>query len=104
MKTKTSMRKLILQNTVKPFVKWAGGKGQLLSQLDRCLPVGLENREFTYVEPFVGGGAMLFHMLQKFPKIGKVVINDINSNNISYQIIYGFIRANKAKNIRDTWS
>ncbi len=37
---------------------------------------------FTYVEPFVGGGAMLFHMLQKFPKIGKVVINDINYSNI----------------------
>ena len=98
------MAKLKFHNSVKPFVKWAGGKGQLLSQLDRCLPVGLENREFMYVEPFVGGGAMLFHMLQKFPKIGKVVINDINSNNISYQIIYGFIRANKAKNIRDTWA
>ena len=42
------MRKLILQNTAKPFVKWAGGKGQLLSQLDEHLPVGLENKEFTY--------------------------------------------------------
>lgn len=62
----------------KPFLKWAGGKGQLLPQLDRHLPMGLENKEFTYVEPFVGGGAMLFHMLQKFPKIRKVVINDIN--------------------------
>ena len=62
----------------KPFLKWAGGKGQLLSQLDTHLPVGLENRKFTYVEPFVGGGAMLFHMLQKFPNIHKVVINDIN--------------------------
>ena len=72
------MVKLKFHNSVKPFVKWAGGKGQLLPQLDKCLPVGLENREFTYVEPFVGGGAMLFHMLQKFPKIGKVVINDIN--------------------------
>ena len=62
----------------KPFLKWAGGKGQLLSQLDAHLPVGLEDRKFTYVEPFVGGGAMLFHMLQKFPNIQKVVINDIN--------------------------
>ena len=49
----------------KPFLKWAGGKGQLLSQLDELLPIGLEEREFTYIEPFVGGGAMLFHMLQK---------------------------------------
>ena len=48
----------------KPFLKWAGGKGQLLSQLDEYLPVGLEDRKFTYIEPFVGGGAMLFHMLQ----------------------------------------
>jgi DNA adenine methylase len=67
-------------NTIvaKPFVKWAGGKGQLLSQLDALLPTDLSEREFTYIEPFVGGGAMLFHMLQKFPKIRKVVINDIN--------------------------
>lgn len=62
----------------KPFLKWAGGKGQLLPQLDALLPNGLDERELTYIEPFVGGGAMLFHMLQKFSNITKVVINDIN--------------------------
>lgn len=62
----------------KPFLKWAGGKGQLLSQLDSFLPQHLDDRPFTYIEPFVGGGAMLFHMLQKFPKITTVIINDIN--------------------------
>lgn len=64
--------------SAKPFLKWAGGKGQLLSQFDTLLPPGLAGKEFTYIEPFVGGGAMLFHMLQMFPKIRKVVINDIN--------------------------
>lgn len=48
----------------KPFLKWAGGKSQLLSQLDDHLPPRLEETPFTYVEPFVGGGAMLFHMLR----------------------------------------
>ena len=62
----------------KPFIKWAGGKGQLLSQLDEHLPQILNEREFTYIEPFVGGGAMLFHMLQKYPNIERVIINDIN--------------------------
>ncbi len=71
------MAKEIVTNA-KPFLKWAGGKGQLLSQLDRLLPKGIENRNFTYIEPFVGGGAMLFHMLQRFPNISRVVINDIN--------------------------
>ena len=45
----------------KPFVKWAGGKSNLLGQIDVWLPhVFLGTREVTYVEPFVGGGAMLF--------------------------------------------
>lgn len=67
-----------INSNAKPFLKWAGGKGQLLPQLDSLLPNDLEEREFTYIEPFVGGGAMLFHMLQKFPNISKAVINDIN--------------------------
>ena len=64
----------------KPFVKWAGGKGQLLPQLEAALPLQLYEKQFNYIEPFVGGGAMLFFMLQKFPNIKQVVINDINSN------------------------
>ncbi|MBO4531902.1 MAG: DNA adenine methylase [Prevotella sp.] len=72
----------------KPFLKWAGGKSQLLSQLDDHLPPRLEETPFTYVEPFVGGGAMLFHMLQKFPNITNVVINDINTYLVTaYRVI-----------------
>lgn len=71
---------ITLRNNARPFVKWVGGKGQLLLQLENQLPHELYERDFTYIEPFVGGGAMLFFMLQKFPNINKVVINDINSN------------------------
>ena len=64
----------------KPFIKWVGGKGQLLPQLENALPENLYSEDFTYIEPFVGGGAMLFFMLHKYPHIKRVVINDINSN------------------------
>ena len=67
-----------MSTEAKPFIKWAGGKGQLLSQLDEHLPTELQRQEFTYIEPFVGGGAMLFHMLRKYPNITHAVINDIN--------------------------
>lgn len=49
----------------KPFIKWVGGKSQLIEQLELLLPTDFDKMEdVTYVEPFVGGGAMLFHMLQ----------------------------------------
>jgi len=42
----------------KPFIKWVGGKGQLIKQLDAQLPADFGNWEdVTYIEPFVGGGA-----------------------------------------------
>ena len=45
----------------KPFIKWVGGKGQLIEQLEALLPADFDNWEnVTYIEPFVGGGAMLF--------------------------------------------
>ena len=67
------------RSRTKPFVKWAGGKGQLLDQLDALLPHNFHTRrDLVYVEPFVGGGAMLFHMLAKYPHITKAVINDVN--------------------------
>lgn len=73
----------------KPFVKWAGGKGQLLEQLDLLLPKDFAQRDdLTYVEPFVGGGAMLFHVLAKYPNVKAVVINDANAELIgTYEII-----------------
>lgn len=63
----------------KPFIKWVGGKGQLIEQLEALLPADFDAwKGVTYIEPFVGGGAMLFHMLQAHPNIQSAVINDIN--------------------------
>lgn len=77
-----------MNTEAKPFLKWAGGKGQLLSQLEHHLPEDLKKQDFTYIEPFVGGGAMLFHMLQRFPNIKRAIINDINSYLITaYRVI-----------------
>ncbi len=65
----------------KPFVKWVGGKGQLIEQLEALLPADFDRWEnVTYIEPFVGGGAMLFYMLQQHSNIKKAVINDINED------------------------
>ena len=85
------------QNTVvknkvviaKPFVKWAGGKGNLLQKLEALLPADFDDlQNVTYIEPFVGGGAMLFHMLTTHKNIRRVVINDINKDLIRcYQLI-----------------
>lgn len=75
--------------TPKPFVKWAGGKGNLLQQLEALLPTDFDDLEnVTYIEPFVGGGAMLFHMLQRHKCIKRAVINDINADLIRcYQLV-----------------
>ena len=63
----------------KPFIKWVGGKSQLIEQLDALLPADFNNwKNITYIEPFVGGGAMLFYMLQRYPNIQHAIINDIN--------------------------
>lgn len=65
----------------KPFIKWVGGKSQLIEQLDALLPIDFAQWEnATYIEPFVGGGAMLFYMLQRYPNIRHAVINDLNSD------------------------
>lgn len=75
--------------SAKPFIKWVGGKSQLISQLEQKLPIDFDSwKDVTYIEPFVGGGAMLFHMLQNHPNITHAVINDININLITcYRVI-----------------
>ena len=69
-----------MSTEAKPFVKWAGGKGQLLSQLAAYLPQRICMEPFTYIEPFVGGGAMLFFMLQNYGNLRRAVINDVNED------------------------
>ena len=65
----------------KPFIKWVGGKSQLISSIERSLPKAIYNTDsLTYIEPFVGGGAMLFWILGNLQNIKKAIINDINSD------------------------
>lgn len=73
----------------KPFVKWVGGKTQLLDDIRDTLPRDLSQRgEMVYVEPFVGGGAVMFWILQEFPNITRAIINDINEELIcTYRVI-----------------
>lgn len=73
----------------RPFIKWVGGKTQLLDEVRKLLPRDFAmNQHITYVEPFVGGGAVLFWILQAYPNIERAVINDINPELIcTYRVI-----------------
>ena len=63
----------------KPFLKWAGGKTQLKNVIENALPQKLYTlKSFTYAEPFIGSGAMLFWFLENFTNLKKAIINDIN--------------------------
>ncbi len=74
--------------TAKPFLKWAGGKTQLIGEIEKALPESVYKSKFTYIEPFVGSGAVLFWMLNNFQNLKKAVINDINADLINtYRMI-----------------
>ena len=64
----------------KPFLKWAGGKTQLIDQIKERLPNIIQTEKFTFIEPFVGSGAVLFWMLENFPNLENAIINDINTD------------------------
>jgi len=64
------------EKSAKPFLKWAGGKGQLLKEIEQYYP--FNNKITKYAEPFVGGGAVLFDILNRFD-IKEVYIGDINA-------------------------
>ncbi len=67
-----------MQSTAHPFVKWAGGKTQLLPEIRKHYPLRIKK----YCEPFVGGGAVLFDVLQKC-RPEKVLVNDVNEELIN---------------------
>ena len=83
---------------VKPFVKWAGRKGSLISQLKNFYPFEIDNIKIDkYVEPFVGGGAVLINILQKYD-IKEVYAFDINMDLIN---CYNVIKSNVEKLIEE---
>ncbi|MDC7226806.1 MAG: DNA adenine methylase [Spirochaetales bacterium] len=77
------MAKKKLNKLVSPIVKWVGGKRQLLKDIEKHLPQEVYNSKTTYYEPFIGGGAVLFHL-----QPNKAVINDTNSELVNlYKVI-----------------
>lgn len=69
----------------KPFLKWAGGKGQLLKEISAYYPFEKDKMITKYAEPFVGGGAVLFDVLNKYAP-DEVYISDINKDLIDTYI------------------
>ena len=82
---------------VKPFLKWVGGKRKLIPQLEVKFPAYIKNNEFTYVEPFLGGGAMFFYLISKY-SIKKAYLNDLNDKLID---CYQNIRDNADNLVRE---
>ena len=66
---------------IAPFLKWVGGKRQIMPSIVSLLPKNI--KDYTYVEPFVGGGAVLFHLQPESD-----IINDFNAELINvYEVI-----------------
>lgn len=73
--------------TLKPFVKWVGGKSQLVEQIEKMLPTAGEKVLTKYAEPMVGGGALFFSILSKYD-FEELYISDINAELINaYQAV-----------------
>ncbi len=73
--------------SLKPFVKWVGGKSQLLGELEKMLPADGDKVLTKYCEPMVGGGALLFNILSKY-NFEELYICDINAELINaYQVV-----------------
>lgn len=79
--TTPALRVPFPQNRAKPFLKWAGGKGQLLSEIRKLYPFGRFPIR-KYAEPFVGGGAVLIDILGQY-SLNEVYISDANAELIS---------------------
>lgn len=67
---------------LKPFIKWVGGKRQLITEIDKNLPDFKKKNINTYVEPFLGGGAVLIHMLENY-NFTNHYVSDLNKQLIN---------------------
>jgi DNA adenine methylase len=72
---------MVKNKLIAPFLKWVGGKRQIMSSIVDMLPKNVGN--YNYIEPFIGGGATLFHLQPK-----KAIVNDFNAELINvYEVI-----------------
>jgi len=71
---------------IKPFIKWVGGKGQLINTIKAMYPVELNKKINRYCEPFIGGGAVLFDLLSNY-EFDEIFINDVNRELINAYIM-----------------
>jgi DNA adenine methylase len=91
-RTSVSVRK-VSSHEAQPFLKWAGGKGQLLQQFQPFFPKTLH----SYFEPFLGGGAVFFHLKARVPKM-RATLRDINPELINcYQVVRDAVEALMAR-------
>lgn len=74
------------KKSLKPILKWAGGKTQLLNEISHAYPDGFGDTIRRYAEPFVGGGAVLFDILSKF-ELDEVYISDVNAELINMYLV-----------------
>ena len=91
----------------KPFLKWAGGKGQILGDLESRLPEEAYSGEIKkYAEPFIGGGALFFYIVVNFPDIEDFYISDRNQDLIlAYRTIrdYSYNLITYLKNLENLY-
>ncbi len=67
-----------VQVVARPFLKWVGGKTQILPHIEANIPIQLRDGEIAaYLEPFLGGGSVFFHIAQRY-RVGRILISDNN--------------------------
>ncbi|GAH42440.1 unnamed protein product, partial [marine sediment metagenome] len=85
------LRNLTQNSQPHPFLKWAGGKRQLISQMDKFFPKNYNK----YIEPFIGGGAVFFHLLPENSIISDSNPDLINCYNVIKEDVEGLIKSLK---------
>jgi site-specific DNA-adenine methylase len=87
------------EKIAKPFLKWAGGKTQLITEIERSLPYEIKNKTFTYIEQFVGSGAVLFWMLNN-SNVKSIDTNDNFFDEIYSEFLFSKVKARRSINAK----
>lgn len=79
------------EQSARPFLKWVGGKTQLIRHIEERLPPELKTGDLVYAEPFLGGGSIFFHVAQKYPA-KRFIISDNNRDLVwAYKTVQNFV-------------